>query len=743
MLLTNRRASRCLRLITRLIAVLVLTTAFYTPAQSGLGGLPKKRKGVPIEAHIKKLFDVIGQTTLGDRVKAGTGPDAPWVWPFYNGNRLLGYAFLTVEIAPLPGYSGKPIEALVAIDPEGNYRGVKILHHEEPIFLKGYNQDSLDKVADQYKGLKVQDNIKVRAPSDNSKRVDGNSYVDGISRATISVIILNESVIQSAIKVAAAKVEGFARLQTAKVNMDVVEKVSWDSMVEQGWIKRQRIYYGDVHKAFNGTKEVFEAAERQSADVDTFSDLQFVQVNIPSTGRYLLGDAGYERLITEELKSGENAILVLSNGPYSYLGEEFVARTVPERADIHQGDRSIEIRDVYFYNFYKPEWPADMPKFRQARIFRIDARDAFDPSSPWQFNLNVIRGGGRLKDEVKRSFSAGYKLPERLFIKPDPTATAAATPLWVELWKNRWLEIVGLLAGLSVLTAVVLYPKRFIKNPANFKKFRWAYLLYTIGFIGYFTQAQISVTHVLTLLQSFFDSSAASGLLLDPIICILGAYVLFTLIFWGRGFFCGWLCPFGAMQEVMSWLGKKLRAPQLKIAWITHSFGNKIKYVIFVGLAVVSVYSLGTAEVMSEVEPFKTAITLNFVRTWPFVVYAVVLLLASMFVHKFFCRYLCPLGAALAIAGKLRVIDFIARREQCGSPCQLCSVKCEIKAIKPEGEIDYDECVQCYECVVIHDDDKQCVPLVQERKQKARHTKATPHVPVTVKVREPKTLETA
>ena len=133
-----------------------------------------------------------------------------------------------------------------------------------------------------------------------------------------------------------------------------------------------------------------------------------------------------------------------------------------------------------------------------------------------------------------------------------------------------------------------------------------------------------------------------------------------------------------------------------------------------------SVYSLTTAEIMAEVEPFKTALTMSFVRSWPYVAYAGILLLASMFIHKFFCRYICPLGAALAIVGKLRAKDSIPRRNECGSPCQLCSVRCGINAIKPTGEIDYDECVQCYECVVIHDDHKLCVPLVQRAKLKTR-----------------------
>ncbi|MEO0363122.1 MAG: 4Fe-4S binding protein, partial [Pseudomonadota bacterium] len=75
-------------------------------------------------------------------------------------------------------------------------------------------------------------------------------------------------------------------------------------------------------------------------------------------------------------------------------------------------------------------------------------------------------------------------------------------------------------------------------------------------------------------------------------------------------------------------------------------------------------------------------------------------------------RYVCPLGALMAVGGVLRGRDWIARRAECGSPCQLCKVKCAYGAIKPTGEIRYAECFQCLDCVQIHDDREQCVPLI-------------------------------
>jgi polyferredoxin len=121
-----------------------------------------------------------------------------------------------------------------------------------------------------------------------------------------------------------------------------------------------------------------------------------------------------------------------------------------------------------------------------------------------------------------------------------------------------------------------------------------------------------------------------------------------------------------------------------------------------------------------EVEPFKTAITTFFIREWYYVAYAVGLLVLSMVLFKGFCRYLCPLGAVMAIGGLIRGRDWIPRRVECGAPCQLCRVKCNYGAIKKTGKIQYSECFQCLDCVTIHDDAAQCVPLVLAAKRGRR-----------------------
>jgi NosR/NirI family nitrous oxide reductase transcriptional regulator len=149
-----------------------------------------------------------------------------------------------------------------------------------------------------------------------------------------------------------------------------------------------------------------------------------------------------------------------------------------------------------------------------------------------------------------------------------------------------------------------------------------------------------------------------------------------------------------------------------------------LKYLILLGLFAVSLHSLPEAERLAEVEPFKTAITLRFLRDWPFVLYAVALLAGALIVRKLFCRYLCPLGAALTFPGRFRIFDWLRRRKECGHPCQTCAVECEVGAIKPTGEIIANECHYCLDCQVTYWNEHKCPPLVEQRKRRERREQA-------------------
>jgi len=193
---------------------------------------------------------------------------------------------------------------------------------------------------------------------------------------------------------------------------------------------------------------------------------------------------------------------------------------------------------------------------------------------------------------------------------------------------------------------------------------------------------------------------------------------------WGRGVYCGWLCPFGALQELSFQLGQRFGVRAFEMPQMLHERLWALKYIILLGLFGLSLQSLTLAQQVSEIEPFKTAITLRFLREWGFVAYAGGLVVLGLFNRKFFCKYLCALGAALTIAGKFRIFDWLRRHRECGRPCQICAVECEVQAIKKNGEINANECHYCLDCQVTYWNDHKCPPMVDRRKRRAKAGRA-------------------
>jgi polyferredoxin len=173
------------------------------------------------------------------------------------------------------------------------------------------------------------------------------------------------------------------------------------------------------------------------------------------------------------------------------------------------------------------------------------------------------------------------------------------------------------------------------------------------------------------------------------------------------------------LQELLNEAARALKVRQITIPFGVHERLWPIKYIAFLGLFAVSLGSFDLALAGAEVEPFKTAITLRFARSWPFLVYAAALLVGGLFIERAYCRYLCPLGGALAIPARLRMFDWLKRKRQCGTECNICAVRCTVQAIHPDGRINPNECIHCLNCQVLYYDDRTCPPLIERRKRRA------------------------
>ena len=312
----------------------------------------------------------------------------------------------------------------------------------------------------------------------------------------------------------------------------------------------------------------------------------------------------------------------------------------------------------------------------------------------------------------------------------DGTAQTAAAvpedsqPLWLYVWSERKFRIGVLVAALGVLTLILLFQDWLAQHPRLLLLIRDGYLVFTVIFIGWYALAQLSVINVLTFSQALFHDFRWETFLIDPMMFILWGFVAMTLLLWGRGVYCGWLCPYGALQELINQVARKFDVRQWEFPEVVHERLWALKYIILLLLFGISLQSLESAVRYAEVEPFKTAITLRFQREWGYLLYALALLAISAVNRKFFCKYLCPLGAALAIPARLRLFDWLRRRKECGKPCQICANECEVRAINATGEINANECHYCLDCQVTFWNDHKCPPLTQRRKRREKGARA-------------------
>ena len=290
--------------------------------------------------------------------------------------------------------------------------------------------------------------------------------------------------------------------------------------------------------------------------------------------------------------------------------------------------------------------------------------------------------------------------------------------MWKRIWLDSWARIGVLAVMLAVLTGVFFFQHYAVRNERRFHVFRMIYLTVTLVVLGWMFNAQLSVVNLMALFGSLVGGFSWQAFLLDPLTFILWFAVAAALLFWGRGAYCGWLCPFGALQELTNQIARRLKIPQWTLPWGLHERLWPIKYMIFLGLFGVSLASVEQAERLAEIEPFKTAIILKFVRAWPFVAYAAALLAAGLFVERFYCRYLCPLGAALAIPARLRMFDWLKRYRECGDPCQICAHQCPVQSIHPTGEINPNECITCLHCQVLYQSPTVCPVVIKKHRRR-------------------------
>ncbi|MEJ5358098.1 MAG: 4Fe-4S binding protein [Desulfobacterales bacterium] len=220
---------------------------------------------------------------------------------------------------------------------------------------------------------------------------------------------------------------------------------------------------------------------------------------------------------------------------------------------------------------------------------------------------------------------------------------------------------------------------------------------------------------------------------LDPLAAVatlLATHTLYRGLLWalltvcatillGR-VFCGFVCPFGAMHQFVGWLGMRTRPTAARLAQNRFLPAQNLKYVLlafFLAAAALGPAGGGSllAGLLDPICLAQRSVNLTLLPLFERLGVAVrgeprltreALAIASVFLAaillnlhrpRFFCRFLCPLGALLGLLGRFALVR-IGRTPEACTGCTLCERACE-GACEPTGRIRTAECVLCLNCL--------------------------------------------
>ncbi|GAB6050642.1 4Fe-4S binding protein [Hydrogenophilus islandicus] len=637
-------------------------------------------------------------------------------WREADGKKeLLGYLALSTDITKIPAYSGKTLISLIGITHDGRFARVALLNHSEPILLLGIPEEKLIAFNEQYTGKPIASRIEIGKIENEADNVIG---IDGLSGATVTVVVQNQ-IVRAVARAIGRQVGLITQVERPEARFRVTGKrYRWSELEQLGVVQTLRIFPADLGLAPAEPENGASAAQTPALEV------RFGLLDHPDVGKSLLGEADWENL-QARLKPGENALFVIRTaGNESFKGSGFVRGGVYDRIQLRQLGDVFTFRDLDYLPLY--DLVAEgAPPFDESGIFIV--RDpAFSAAYPWEF----VYLGNRIVDKLTGhreyvSFAQQFWMPESMLEGGRPVVPKPQ-PAWMRFWKSRTIEIAGFVATLLALAAVYAARDRLTALATRKKKwpvdlFKYAFWVVSVFFFGWHLLAQPSITQVLTWFHSLLTEWRWELFLTDPFIFLFWIFIVLTIFVWGRGLFCGWACPFGSLSEILfkvaQWVGLKRFQFQLPMRW--HLRLKNLKYAIFLGLLAVSAFSMPLAEKLAEVEPFKTTFLVGiFERGGLFAAYALALLALSLFMERPFCKYLCPLGAALALPSTFRWFG-LRRKAEC-TRCTACAQGCGSLAIDRAGRIDYRECMLCLDCMVLYHDAHACPPLAAERKRREK-----------------------
>lgn len=236
------------------------------------------------------------------------------------------------------------------------------------------------------------------------------------------------------------------------------------------------------------------------------------------------------------------------------------------------------------------------------------------------------------------------------------------------------------------------------KKISNLRLARWivgAIMVFLTGYIGWAHQNTggdpLDSYCPFGAVETFLTSITTGGKFIPLVsftdIILFLVIVVVTLI--AGGIFCGWLCPFGTLQDWIYKYGQKLGVKSYTVPDKVDKYLRYLKYVVLVAIMYGSYAAVNM--VFIEFDPFRAFFHLSIETGLGYVMIGITLV-GSLFLSRFWCQYLCPLGAIIAPLSKLGLLR-VKKTDKCTS-CNLCMKNCNMR-LKDIGDLGCNNCMEC------------------------------------------------
>lgn len=178
--------------------------------------------------------------------------------------------------------------------------------------------------------------------------------------------------------------------------------------------------------------------------------------------------------------------------------------------------------------------------------------------------------------------------------------------------------------------------------------------------------------------------------------------MLLTIVL-GR-WFCGWICAFGAYNDLIYFISKKIFKIKFRVDEKVDSILKYFKYLVLLFIIAIS-WTMGSS-ILESTSPWDvfgqiTDVSTIFSNLLVGLIFLILITIGSAFIERFFCRYLCPLGAIFSIISKIGIVKINKPKADCGK-CRACTMNCSMGLpLYKVNCVKGGDCINCLKCTEV------------------------------------------